>query len=133
VDAYLAISHIHDRLEKSQQHPLHVHHIPITGHGPMIHPHPAPLDVPPDDLGEEGQQLLSALRGCSDDGIVRLEEVVLEVDERLTESELVDLDVIFAPAFGVQEVRLVDRGLHRARSVMSAWKKVNGTMTLRRH
>lgn len=50
----------------------------------MIHPHPAPLDVPLDDLGEEGQQLLSALRGCSDDIIVRLEEVVLEIDERLT-------------------------------------------------
>lgn len=86
----------------------------------MVHPHPAPLDVPPDDLGEEGQQLLSALRGCAYDGIVRLEEVVLEVDERLTERELVGLDVIFAPAFGVQEVRLVDGRLDRARSVMSA-------------
>lgn len=85
----------------------------------MIHPHPAPLDVPPDNLGEKGQQLLSALRGCSDDGIVRLEEVVLEVDKRLTEGELVGLDIVFAPAFGIQEVRLVDRGLHRARRVMS--------------
>jgi hypothetical protein len=118
VNAHLAISHIHHRLEKPQQHSLHVHHIPIAGHGSMIHPHPTPLDVPLDDLGEEGQQLLSALRGCSDDGIVRLEEVVLEVDERLTKGELVGLDVIFAPAFSVQEVRLVDCGLHGLRTAL---------------
>jgi hypothetical protein len=86
----------------------------------MIHPHPAPLDVPPDDLCEEGQQPLSALRGCSDNSIVRLEEVVLKVDERLTEGELVGLDVIFAPALGVQEVRLVDGRLNGARGVTSA-------------
>lgn len=109
--AYLAIRHIHDRLEQPQQHPLHVHHVTIARHGAMIHPHPAPLDVPPDDLGEKVQQLFPALWGGSDDGIVRLEQIILQVDEGLSKSELVGLDIVLTPALGVQEVGLVDRGL----------------------